>query len=156
MGYDLSAYIQIKDKDKWKMLPLKYEDNYVEIHWCGWDCAMADIIKDITRYITKEEAVAIGKEIFKDFEEDDDDISFRATSFANVKCTMYEFKEHLNKLLVTKKNYDDEGDFDTPIELTEKIDALTKLVNRVETAIEFTDLYYDNRDDIRVIFYESY
>ena len=45
MGYDLFAYIQIKDKDKWKMLPLKYEDNYVEIHWCGWDCAMADIIK---------------------------------------------------------------------------------------------------------------
>lgn len=156
MGYVLSAYIQMKNKEKWEVLPLKYNDDYVFVHWCGWDCPMADIIKDIATYIPKSEAVEIGKEIFKDFEEDDDDISFRATSFANVKCTMYEFKEHYDKLFAQKKEYDDEGDFDTPIELTEKIDALTKLVNRVEAAIEFADLYYDNRDDIRVIFYESY
>ena len=156
MGYELYAYIQMKDKEIWKMLPLKYEDNYVEIHWCGWGCPMEDIIKDIATYIPKSEAIEIGKEIFKGFEEDDEDISFRAATYANIKCTMYEFKEHLNKLLVTKEGYDEDGDFDTPVELTEKIDALTKLVNKVEAAIEFSDLYYYNRDDIRVIFYESY
>lgn len=156
MGYELYAYIQMKDKDKWKMLPLKFEDNYIEMHWCGWDCAMADIIKNITRYIPKEEAIAIGKEIFKGFEEDDEDISFRAATFANIKCTMYEFKEHLDKLLATKKDYDEDGEFDTSIELTEKIDDLTELVNRIEAAIEFANLYYNNKDDIRVIFYESY
>ena len=156
MGYELYAYIQMKNKEKWEMLPLKYEDNYVEVHWCGWGCPMEDIIKDIATYIPKSEAIEIGKEIFKGFEEDDEDISFRAATFANIKCTMYELKERLNKLLMIGKD-DDEDDYDiTPNELEEKIDVLTKLVNKIEAAIEFTDLYYYNRDDIRVIFYESY
>lgn len=155
MGYDLYAYIQMKNKEKWEVLPLKYNDDYVFVHWCGWDCPMADIMKDIATYIPKSEAIEIGKKVFKIFEEDDD-ISFRAATYANIKCTMYEFKEHLDKLLTTKKDYDEDGELDTSIELTDKINALTKLVNRVEAAIEFADLYYYNRDDIRVIFYESY
>lgn len=146
----------MKNKEKWEVLPLKYNDDYVFVHWCGWDCPMADIIKDIATYIPKSEAVEIGKKVFKTVEEDDEDINFRAATYANIKCTMYEFKEHLDKLFTTKKDYDEDGELDTSIELTDKINALTKLVNRIEAAIEFADLYYYNRDDIRVIFYESY
>lgn len=157
MGYDLVGYIQKKSSDgTWKMFPLKYEDKYIEFNWCGWDCPMSKVVKDICYAITVKEGEEITKAVFG--ESDENEIScWYAVSFPYLKMTMYEAKEAERKMAVREYNeYNEDDDYSTIDEEKDKYEYLKELIDKIEMIIDLTDESYINKDDIRIIFYESY
>ena len=156
MGYDLTGYIQKKRSDgTWEMFPLKYEDKYIEFNWCGWDCPMSHVVKDICHAITVKEGEEITKTVFD--ESDEDEIScWYAVSFPYLKMTMYETKETMERNAAADKKYDEDDDYSTIDEEEDKYKYLKELIDKIEIIIDLTDETWMSKECIRIIFYESY
>lgn len=147
MGRDLVAYVQIKEKDGWKMAPL-YRNRYLEegkefTYIVYRDHGIYEDLRDAGYVLKEDEQYEIDKIVYGDdgFEGlNDEPCNWLAIGFGTLKY-----------LAVTANNDDIDEEYEY-----NRVEMLNKIVNLVNATLVLTDNDFKPLDEVRLVFYLSY
>lgn len=159
MGADIVMYVQKKNKttNKWEMLPLKHLNwtgakyEYVDLE-SGRNHGLYEFLRNYSYAIDTEEAKEIEKALFDNEEWHDFVDNWLALSYT--KLQLIQFTTPITDK--DRREYEEDewhDDYENPVL---QVNRIKELINKIKIALEFTDNWYVDSDNLRIIYYISY